>query len=90
MINSEKQMKKPLLILLMALLLFPAMLFAQATGKVMDNLSMKSKILKSNRKYAIYLPPDYDASQRSYPNCTCCTAPATTRRGGYSSGRCSG
>jgi enterochelin esterase-like enzyme len=53
--------------LLVVFILFPALLFAQATGKVMDNLSMKSKILKSNRKYAIYLPPDYDASQRSYP-----------------------
>lgn len=37
------------------------------TGKVMDNLSMPSKILKMDRKYAIYLPPDYESSQRSYP-----------------------
>lgn len=37
------------------------------TGKVMDNLSLPSKILKSDRKYAIYLPPDYETSQRSYP-----------------------
>ena len=37
------------------------------SGKVMDNLSMPSKILKGDRKYAIYLPPDYDVSQRSYP-----------------------
>src|SRR5664280_1021809 len=37
------------------------------TGKVMDNLSMQSKILKMERKYAIYLPPDYETSQRSYP-----------------------
>jgi len=37
------------------------------TGKVMDNLTMTSKILKMDRKYAIYLPPDYETSQRSYP-----------------------
>lgn len=37
------------------------------TGKVMDNLTMPSKILKMDRKYAIYLPPDYETSQRSYP-----------------------
>lgn len=37
------------------------------TGKVYDNLSMKSTILKMDRKYAIYLPPDYETSQRSYP-----------------------
>ena len=49
-----------------ALLLLPTFLLAQ-TGKVMDNLSMTSKILKMERKYAIYLPPDYETSQRSYP-----------------------
>lgn len=37
------------------------------SGKVMDNLSMPSKILKGERKYAVYLPPDYETSQRSYP-----------------------
>lgn len=36
-------------------------------GKVYDNLSMTSKILKSERKFAVYLPPDYETSQRSYP-----------------------
>ena len=36
-------------------------------GKVFDNLSMKSDILKGERKFAIYLPPDYDSSSRSYP-----------------------
>ena len=41
-------------------------LFAQ-TGKVFDNLSMKSEILNMDRKYAIYLPPDYNTSERSYP-----------------------
>lgn len=37
------------------------------TSKVYDNLSMKSKILNMDRKYAVYLPPDYETSQRSYP-----------------------
>jgi enterochelin esterase-like enzyme len=37
------------------------------SGKVFDNLSMKSTLLKMDRKYAVYLPPDYEASQRSYP-----------------------
>lgn len=40
--------------------------YAQS-GKVFDALSMKSTILDSERKYAVYLPPDYDTSQRSYP-----------------------
>jgi len=37
------------------------------TGKVYDDLSLKSEILDSERKYAIYLPPDYETSSRSYP-----------------------
>jgi enterochelin esterase-like enzyme len=37
------------------------------TGKVFDNLTMKSTILKSERKFAVYLPPDYETSQRNYP-----------------------
>lgn len=48
------------------LVLCPFMLAAQ-TGKVFDNLSLPSKILKSDRKFAIYLPPDYETSGRSYP-----------------------
>ena len=36
-------------------------------GKVMDDLSLNSKILKSERKFAVYLPPDYQNSTRSYP-----------------------
>lgn len=37
------------------------------TGKVYDNLTLPSKILNMERKYAIYLPPDYESSSRSYP-----------------------
>ena len=57
-------MKKSLILL--AVFLSPVLIFAQS-GKVYDNLSMTSKILKSERKFAIYLPPDYETSQRSYP-----------------------
>lgn len=45
---------------------FDSALFAQ-TGKVFDSLTMTSKILNGARKYAVYLPPDYETSQRSYP-----------------------
>ncbi|HBE67532.1 MAG TPA: 1,4-beta-xylanase [Planctomycetaceae bacterium] len=40
---------------------------AAQTGRVMDDCEMKSEILGMTRKYAVYLPPDYDHSQRSYP-----------------------
>ena len=36
-------------------------------GKVYDNEIMSTSILKGERNYAVYLPPDYDTSQRSYP-----------------------
>ncbi len=36
-------------------------------GSVFDNLSLPSEILQGERKYAIYLPPDYERSERSYP-----------------------
>ena len=41
-------------------------IFAQ-TGKVLENEIVKSSILKMDRKYAVYLPPDFEFSQRSYP-----------------------
>src|SRR5215210_2793513 len=47
-------------------LLLSSTLQAQS-GKVFDNLSLKSKVLNMDRKYAIYLPADYETSQRSYP-----------------------
>ena len=54
------------LILFFLIISSPIISFAQ-TGKVYDNLSMKSEILNMERKYAIYLPPDYETSERSYP-----------------------
>jgi enterochelin esterase-like enzyme len=57
-------MKKSIFVFL--IILVAGSLTAQ-TGKVSDNLSMQSKILNMDRKYAIYLPPDYESSQRSYP-----------------------
>ena len=49
--------------------LFPVIsaLSLSAYGKVFDNLTMESEILNMERSYAIYLPPDYEHSQRSYP-----------------------
>lgn len=57
-------MKKLILTLISLSLGFA--LLAQ-TGKVKDNLTLPSKLLKGDRKYAVYLPPDYETSERSYP-----------------------
>lgn len=48
-------------------LTIPASQLAAQTGKVFDDLTLDSKILKGDRKYAIYLPPGYETSQRRYP-----------------------
>jgi enterochelin esterase-like enzyme len=53
--------------LFLALFLLAGIGATAQSGKVMDNLSVKSKILNMDRKYAVYLPPDYETSQRSYP-----------------------
>ena len=52
--------------LLLLCMPFYALLMAQGS-KVFDNLSVKSKILNMDRNYAIYLPPGYETSERSYP-----------------------
>ncbi len=57
---------KNFIYLVISLLLSVPSLNSQ-TGKVFDALTLKSSILDSERKYAIYLPPDYETSQRSYP-----------------------
>jgi enterochelin esterase-like enzyme len=53
-------------IITILMLISPALAMTQ-TSTVFDDLSMKSEILNMERKYAIYLPPDYETSQRSYP-----------------------
>lgn len=37
------------------------------SGRIMDDLTLPSTILGGDRNYAVYLPPDYDTSSRSYP-----------------------
>ena len=60
-------MRKLFVLAILLCLSIPSFLFAQSGGKVFDDLSLPSKILKMDRKFAIYLPPDYESSQRSYP-----------------------
>ncbi len=57
-------MKKRLFLILM--LLLPAVIFAQ-TGRVLESQVFDSKKVSYPVKYSIYLPPDYDISERSYP-----------------------
>ncbi len=60
-------MKNIIYSILSLILLFPTILFSQSGSKVYDNLSVASKILKMDRKFAVYLPADYETSGRSYP-----------------------
>lgn len=54
-------------LLIVSLCLVVSLPVIAQTGKVFDNLSMTSEILNSERKFALYLPPDYETSERSYP-----------------------
>lgn len=51
---------------LFVLLLCAKSLYAQG-GFAYDSKTLRSEILDDERKYAIYLPPDYNTSERSYP-----------------------
>jgi enterochelin esterase-like enzyme len=59
-------MKKLFVSVLALSIFFSTAIFAQSS-KVSDNLTVPSKILKMDRKYAIYLPEGYETSGRSYP-----------------------
>jgi enterochelin esterase-like enzyme len=59
-------MKKTLIFCMTLLLAAPLTAISQ-TGRVFDDLSMESNILGGERKYALYLPPCYETSHRSYP-----------------------
>ena len=56
-------MKK--IILSFSLLIISVVAFSQ--GKIIESLSIQSKILGKAVKYSIYLPTDYETSQRRYP-----------------------
>lgn len=61
-------MKYPfeMMVCFLLIAMIPVELWSQH-GKVYDNLTVHSDILDMDRKFAIYLPPDYEQSQRSYP-----------------------
>jgi enterochelin esterase-like enzyme len=40
---------------------------SQSGGVVIESLTLESEILNMERKYAVYLPPDYELSDRFYP-----------------------
>ncbi len=56
---------KKLQLLLCFVVLYTALIAQES--KVFDNLSLKSKILNMDRKFAVYLPAGYETSVRSYP-----------------------
>ncbi len=50
--------------LLAVALLIPMM---TATAKVLEDLAFKSTLMNQSIRYAVYLPPEYDSSNRRYP-----------------------
>jgi enterochelin esterase-like enzyme len=64
---NENPAFKVLAILLVFFVLLPATHLSAQGGKVYDELTLHSEILDMERKFAVYLPPDYEHSERSYP-----------------------
>lgn len=66
--NYKKSYRRGIFFVL-SIFLISSPVFSQAvcSGKVMESLTFHSKILNKDVKYSIYLPPDYETSQRSYP-----------------------
>jgi len=62
-------MKKALLLLSLAVYSATMALQAQpiSRGKLIEGLAMPTKLLDKPVKYCVYLPPDYETSQRRYP-----------------------
>lgn len=59
---------KKLFVLSLLATLIPLLSTAQNPGsQVFETRTLKSEILNMDRRYAIYLPPGYDLSDRSYP-----------------------
>ncbi|HUI09432.1 MAG TPA: alpha/beta hydrolase-fold protein [Bacteroidota bacterium] len=51
----------------MLIIALPVAAWSGDGGSVLDHCTMKSAILGGERAYAVYLPPDYATSSRSYP-----------------------
>ncbi|MDN5287584.1 MAG: esterase family protein [Mucilaginibacter sp.] len=52
---------------LLCLMLCSSIAFAQQQGKVIEEQTVKSNILKRSVKFTIYLPADYETANRTYP-----------------------
>jgi enterochelin esterase-like enzyme len=50
-----------------AFIVFTASAMAQPAGKVLETRTVKSNILARDVKYTVYLPADYETSERTYP-----------------------
>lgn len=59
-------MKKHWMILALTLATFGSAM-AQQTGKYLEGQTLESKHLKGTRRYSVYLPADYQVSERTYP-----------------------
>jgi S-formylglutathione hydrolase FrmB len=53
--------------LIVCCLVFSFSSFSQPAGKVIEQLTVKSNVLNRPVRYTVYLPSDYETSQRAYP-----------------------
>ena len=66
--NNRSIGKALVLMMIFITTVFAGSAYAQSGhGKVIEGLEMSSKVMTKPVHYTVYLPPDYDASQRAYP-----------------------
>jgi enterochelin esterase-like enzyme len=60
-------MKKIITLQLLGMFFMTSAAFSQSGGQVFETRTVKSEILKAERKYSVYLPSGYNESDQSYP-----------------------
>ncbi len=54
-------------LIILFFVILPTLFWAQAAGKILEGKTLQSSILGKDVRYTIYLPADYETSERSYP-----------------------
>ncbi len=83
MLPPMKTRKKWLIASLIVFALFNVA-YASTQGKVTEQRTVKSSILSRDVKYTVYLPADYESSERTYPVVICFMVILTTIPAGFS------
>lgn len=60
-------MKKQTILFVLLVMTISSVMAQMTGGKYIENGKLRSTLLKEDRNYSIYLPPNYESSDRNYP-----------------------